>query len=271
MRSNHLILCRPLLLLLSAFPSWRCNNVSIQKEKAKGGETQHYFVWSRAMCCAKSLGPLDCSPLGSSVRGVSQSSILAWAAISSSGKSSQLRDQAHSSCISCISGRFFTHWAIWEAPIVRNTPSQEPASGIFSQLWLKWSDLKMRLKCQRQTHIQSKAWTGKKPLHRSQIKPGGPHTQRGCELGSTRKMYLQTPGSAGKAVSEPNRATWVPHLLAHPVKEETEQAPFWKQDSIMGQTVNFEPHAQYLWKHTNWKTRPPEGRAPGLIPRLSAA
>ena len=41
------------------------------------------------------------------------------------------------------------------------------------------------------------------------------------------------------------------------LKEETEQALSWKQDSILGQTVNFEWYAQYLWKrHTNWKSRP---------------
>ena len=46
------------------------------------------------------------------------------------------------------------------------------------------------------------------------------------------------------------------------VKEETEQALSWKQDSILGRTVDFELYAQYLWKqHTNWKTRPPERRA----------
>ena len=44
--------------------------------------------------------------------------------------------------------------------------------------------------------------------------------------------------------------------------EETEQALSWKQDSILGQTVDFELYAQDLWKwHINWKTRPPEGRA----------
>ena len=50
-----------------------------------------------------------------------------------------------------------------------------------------------------------------------------------------------------------------------PMKEETEQALSWKQDSILGWTVDFEVYAQYLPKgHTNWETRPPEGRAPGL-------
>ena len=56
------------------------------------------------------------------------------------------------------------------------------------------------------------------------------------------------------------------------MKEETEQAPSWKQDSTLGQTVDFELYAQYLWKrHTNWKTRPLDGRAPGFVPRLSIA
>ena len=41
-------------------------------------------------------------------------------------------------------------------------------------------------------------------------------------------------------------------------RKQTEQALSWKQDSILGQTVDFELHARYLWKrHTNWKTRPP--------------
>ena len=42
------------------------------------------------------------------------------------------------------------------------------------------------------------------------------------------------------------------------LKEETEQAPYWEKNSILGQTADFELYAQYLWKrHTNWKTRPP--------------
>ena len=46
------------------------------------------------------------------------------------------------------------------------------------------------------------------------------------------------------------------------MKEEIEQALSWKRGSILGQTVDFELYAQYLWKlHTNLKTRPPGGRA----------
>ena len=36
-------------------------------------------------------------------------------AFSFSRKSSQTRDQTHIFCVSCIAGRFFTHWATGEA------------------------------------------------------------------------------------------------------------------------------------------------------------
>ena len=49
--------------------------------------------------------PMDCSPPGSPVHGISQARILEWVAISSSRGSSRARDQT---CISCIAGGFFT-------------------------------------------------------------------------------------------------------------------------------------------------------------------
>ena len=40
------------------------------------------------------------------------------------------------------------------------------------------------------------------------------------------------------------------------------RSPSW---AALWTSVDFELYAQYLWKpHTNWKIRPPEGRAPGL-------
>ena len=55
------------------------------------------------------LGDLvDCSPPGSSVRGISQAGILEWEAIVFSRWPSQPRDQAHISFISCTAGGFFT-------------------------------------------------------------------------------------------------------------------------------------------------------------------
>ena len=44
--------------------------------------------------------PMDCSPPGSFVHGISQARILEWAAISFSRGSSGLRDRIHVSCIS---------------------------------------------------------------------------------------------------------------------------------------------------------------------------
>ena len=46
--------------------------------------------------------PMNCSPPGSSARGILQPRILEWVAISSSRGSSQLRDQPHVSYASCI-------------------------------------------------------------------------------------------------------------------------------------------------------------------------
>ena len=60
--------------------------------------------------------PMDyIAPLGSSVHGFFQGRILEWIAISSSRESSQPRDQTRISCVSCIAGGFFTHWATGEA------------------------------------------------------------------------------------------------------------------------------------------------------------
>ena len=62
--------------------------------------------------------PLDCSLPSSSVCGISQARILKWVAISSSRVSSQPRDQT---CVFCIAGRFFTHWAIGKVPTLYYT------------------------------------------------------------------------------------------------------------------------------------------------------
>ena len=67
-----------------------------------------------AQLCLTLSNPTDCSPPGSSVHGILQARILKWAAIPPSRGSSQPRDQTHVSCVSSISGRFFTHWATRE-------------------------------------------------------------------------------------------------------------------------------------------------------------
>ena len=67
--------------------------------------------------CLTLCDPMDCSPPGSSVHGILQARILEWVAMPSSSRSSQPRDRTCISCISCIAGRFFTHWVSWEAEV----------------------------------------------------------------------------------------------------------------------------------------------------------
>ena len=59
--------------------------------------------------------PMDCSPPGSSVRGILQARIPEWVAIPFFRGSSQLRNQ---NWVSHTAGRFFTDWAAREAHIV---------------------------------------------------------------------------------------------------------------------------------------------------------
>ena len=58
--------------------------------------------------------PLDCSPPGSSVRGIPQARILEWVSMPSSRGSSWPREWKK---VSCIIGGFFTVWATREAPL----------------------------------------------------------------------------------------------------------------------------------------------------------
>ena len=55
--------------------------------------------YSVTQSCPTLCDPMDCSPLGSSVHGISQARILEWVAISFSRGYSQPRDRTHISCI----------------------------------------------------------------------------------------------------------------------------------------------------------------------------
>ena len=58
--------------------------------------------------CLTLCNPMDCSPPGSSVRGILQARILGWVLMPSSRASSQPRDRTCISCSSCTAGGFFT-------------------------------------------------------------------------------------------------------------------------------------------------------------------
>ena len=55
--------------------------------------------------CLTLCDPMDCSPPGSSVHGISQARVLEWVAISSSKGSSELRNRTCVSYVSCIGRR----------------------------------------------------------------------------------------------------------------------------------------------------------------------
>ena len=57
---------------------------------------------------------MDCGPPGSSVHGIFQARILEWVVIPISRESFPSRDRTW---VSCIAGRFFTVWAVREAPL----------------------------------------------------------------------------------------------------------------------------------------------------------
>ena len=86
-----------------------------------GMYTVQHWEWCVCVClvaqsCATLWDSLNCSPPGTSVRGIFQARILEWVAISSSRGSSQPRDRTQVSCMSYI-GRCIlsTRCAIWEA------------------------------------------------------------------------------------------------------------------------------------------------------------
>ena len=68
-----------------------------------------------AQSCLTLRDPVDCSPPGSSVRGILQARRLEWVAIPFSRGSSQPRVRTCVSCISWIGKRILYHWATWEA------------------------------------------------------------------------------------------------------------------------------------------------------------
>ena len=77
-----------------------------------------------ANSCPTLCDPMDCSPPGSSVHGISQSWILEWVAISSSRGSSRPRNQTR---VPCPAGRFFTVWATREAQFHPELPLSLPS------------------------------------------------------------------------------------------------------------------------------------------------
>ena len=101
----------------------------------------HFWLQCESMIVTQlsdSLLPIDCSPPGSSLHGISQARILEWVAIPFSRGSSRPRDWT---MVSCIAGTFFTVWVTMEA--LQEAWNQkvwhlQPCSS-FSELFGYWS------------------------------------------------------------------------------------------------------------------------------------
>ena len=79
-----------------------------------------------------------------------------------------------------------------------------------------------------------------------------------------RSLGWEDPLEKGKATHASILAWRIPWTIQSMWwRKQREQAPSWKQDSILGRTVDFELYAQYLWKRQfNWKTRPTQKEEP---------
>ena len=81
------------------------------------------------LCCAQLCltlcDPMDYSPSGSSVHGISQARLLQWVAISFSSGSSRPRDQTWVSSISCIAKGILYHWATLESQALCERPQNK--------------------------------------------------------------------------------------------------------------------------------------------------
>ena len=89
--------------------------------QARGNKKVKSKYWvavivSVAQLCLTLCDPVDCSPPGSSIHGISQAKILEWVAISFSRGSSRPRDQTQASC---IGRQIVYHRATWEALKIR--------------------------------------------------------------------------------------------------------------------------------------------------------
>jgi len=94
---------------------------------------------------------MDCSPPGSSVRGILQARLLEWVAMPSSRGPSWPRDQTCASCVSCIAGRFFSTeplekpWRLLRVPWTARRSNQSILKEINPGISLEGMMLKLKL------------------------------------------------------------------------------------------------------------------------------
>ena len=100
---------------------WFCpQQFLLDPQKSDAVDIRHPHAYLITSVVSNSLWPHG-QP-GSSVHGVLQARILEWIAMPSSRGSSWPRDGTCISCVFCIEGGFFTHWATREAHMRASTP-----------------------------------------------------------------------------------------------------------------------------------------------------
>ena len=88
---------------------------------------------------------MDCSPLGSSIHGISQTRVLEWVAISFSRGSSRPRDRT---CISCIAGGFYPTCTTFTQKSYSPVKSDEALA--HAATWMGLKNIKLRERSQKQ-------------------------------------------------------------------------------------------------------------------------
>ena len=203
--------------------------------------------------CLTLWDPTDSSPLGSSVHRILQARILEWVAISFSSSSPQQINLAR------VFWRPFTG-GTWEgalgSPAVRlqTQAVKWDRENLPGRLWQNQASLDPDLKRWVWGH-----WAGQHdpdPGWRGRAEEGLPaHSSAWPQHSSASTPSLAVTAAPGPTLS------W--RSVSLRLKEETEQALSWKQDSILGWTVSF-LHNIYGNEVPTGKPGPPEGRTPGL-------
>ena len=90
---------------------WTEDPGGLQSMESQKSQTRlsDFTSFKSLQSCQTPCDPMDCSPPGSSVRGIFQAMILLWVANSSSRGSSGPRDQSHVSCL--------PHWQVGSLPL----------------------------------------------------------------------------------------------------------------------------------------------------------
>ena len=116
----HMCVCVHILNIIMLHTRGRTKRILWELCLGAELEGPEWFWRIRVSCLVTKLyktlcDPMDYSLPDSSVRGISQTRIVEWGAISFSRESSWPRNRTHVFCVSCIGRITLYHWTTWEA------------------------------------------------------------------------------------------------------------------------------------------------------------